>query len=466
MRQPVSTRTAGGFGGFRRSDWSGVLLVLIALLVLVLLTGGTSRYDTPHLMLLRPLAIVAAGFALTTFGWVHWRAYRSLWLLCGAIVLLLVAQLVPLPPALWQALPGREIVVQVDTLTGLGEVWRPLSLFPEGTWNALYALSVPAAVLLLGAQLTEAGRVRLLTVVLLLGLASGLVGVIQAAGTDLRFYRIATENAGLFANRNHQAALLACLFPLLAAWALVPVEKKGAARARHIVAGIVALLLIPLIVVTGSRMGLVVAGVAFLFSCAMLLFPQRRGHTNGWARVAQLALILAAGAAMVLATVHVSRDEALTRLGNVSSEARWPIWESMAGFIPHYLPFGTGAGTFVPVYQIHERDDLLMPAYVNQAHNDWLDLVLTSGVPGIVIALAALVLVVSATRRAFATRGLPGHLRQAGIGIMVVLAFASLSDYPVRTPILSALLAVAAVWAFAPYSEREAAESKRTHAQA
>lgn len=206
MPKSTAHQKTGLHARLRRPDWSPQLVVLGLLLVLVFLTGGSSRYDVPQLVVLRPLAICAAGFALVSFSASHWRTYRPLWILSAAVLLLTSAHLIPLPPEVWRSLPGREIVAEIDMVAGLSDQWRPLSLFPEGTWNALFALSVPLAVLLLAAQLDERDLMRVLVLIVGLCLVSGLIEVLQAAGSDIRFYRITGGAGGLLANRNHQAA--------------------------------------------------------------------------------------------------------------------------------------------------------------------------------------------------------------------------------------------------------------------
>lgn len=435
-------------------DWSVPLGVLTALLVLIFATGGTSRYDTPHIMLLRPAAILAAGFALISFASEHWRAYRPLLLLALASLVLTALHLVPLPPGIWQSLPGREIIAEIDQVAGLEGQWRPLSMFPEGTWNALYAMSVPMAALLLAVQLNEKDRVRLLALVILLCLASGMVGVLQAAGTDVRFYRVSSETAGLFANRNHQAAMLGAMFPMIAALALCASAYTNHTRPVRLVAATGLVALVPLIMVTGSRMGLVVGLIGF--SCLIFMRFSRDAGSKGFAlsgaMQAGAGALIAAG--MAAGSVFLARDKALDRMAaGTENEMRMPVWESMLEFIPQYMPWGSGIGSFVPIYQIHEPPTLLIPGYFNQAHNDWIDIPLTSGLPGAVLALAALIMFALGAKSALAARGVAGHLRKCGIIVILVLAFASLSDYPLRTPILSALFAIAAVWAWSPEAD-------------
>jgi hypothetical protein len=413
----------------------------------------------PHLVVLRPLAVCVLGFALATINVDAWRTYRPAILLFASAVALTALHLIPLPPHTWQALPGRQIIADIDTAAGLKDIWRPLTMFPERTWNALYALSVPLAALLLAAQLNQRDLVRLLVWVTALSLVTGLVGVLQAAGSDISLYHLNPENSGLFANRNHQAAMLACLFPMLGALAMSAPRFSMSARAVRIVSAAVAITLIPLILVTGSRMGLVVAALAFVYTGIVSLWQGAGRRRHAYYSLTLLAAGLATAAAMVLVTIYAARDAAINRLDADAEDLRWQFWESIVAFLPQYLPWGSGVGSFVPVYQIHEPGGMLMPGYVNQAHNDWLDLALTSGAPGIILAAIAVALFARATGAALVAPGITGHIRRAGIGTILVLAFASLSDYPVRTPLISALFAIAAIWACVPSAQRKTAES-------
>ncbi|MGK9626100.1 hypothetical protein O6382_24745, partial [Salmonella enterica subsp. enterica] len=85
-----------------------------------------------------------------------------------------------LPPGLWQALPGRGEIATVDALSGLAGQWRPLTLTPVNALHGLVSLAVPLAVLLLASQLERTDLFRLLPLVIAIGAASGLVGLLQA----------------------------------------------------------------------------------------------------------------------------------------------------------------------------------------------------------------------------------------------------------------------------------------------
>ena len=97
----------------------------------------------------------------------------------GLVALLLVlpvVQLIPLPPALWQALPGRAIERGALDLIGAADTWRPLSVAPARTLAALLALVPPAIVLLMTATLGPAGRT------MVIGMIAGVTGLAVLVG--------------------------------------------------------------------------------------------------------------------------------------------------------------------------------------------------------------------------------------------------------------------------------------------
>ena len=449
----------------RQAAQNAAFWLLCLLLAAAFLLGGGARGDIQSLMVLRPLAVMALGFGLGGLCLAHIRDYRFLCLMALGLAVLPALQLIPLPPSWWSRLPGRSLVVEIGQVAGLVELWRPMSLVPEATLNALYATSVPLAVLVLGIQLDAARRARLLAVVLAMGGISAALSLLQILGDPsgpLFFYRITNPGTpvGLFANHNHQAFLLAFMLPMIA------VAVAGKAGPIRLVGLAAALLLLPIILITGSRAGLVVA-LAAIAAIPLILPRERRQDTlpRGaaqartrmpqarrrivWATVGSVALVL------VGLSVWFGRGLALERLfgDEIQLDSRVRIAPIVIASILAYLPWGTGMGSFERVYQIHEPDGLLGPEYMNHAHNDWLELALTGGLPAILLAAAATCGFVLRARHLFAGKfaGSPA-LTQARLGLAIVLlaALASLTDYPLRVPSLAALFVVASLWAGCP----------------
>jgi O-antigen ligase len=109
-----------------------------------------------------------------------------------------------------------------------------------------------------------------------------------------------------------------------------------------------------------------------------------------------------------------------------------------------HLPWGSGIGSFVPVFQQAFPEALLRPNYINAAHNDYAQVWLEGGIAALLAAAAcacALCLAVAAY-----LRGHAGERRlvwAALLGIFALLAHAG-ADYALRTP---ALMTVAALLA-------------------
>lgn len=430
--------------------------VLAGWLTLVFLLGGGSRNDIQSLMILRPLSVLVLAYGLAGLSREQIAAHRFLLGLAATWLTLHLLQLVPLPPQLWQALPGRGIVTEIDRAAGLGAVWRPLSLAPHGTGNAAWALLAPLAVLVLGVRLSPADRARLLPLLIGIGVFSALLGGLQLLGDPeggLYFYQITNRGSavGLFANRNHQAIFLAALPPMLFAWAALRARESAASsRMWWGAAAALTVFVIPLILVTGSRAGLLTSLLCLLAAPAVLAGGQAPGRGAG----RTLLLLVLAAAGLVLLTVMLGRGLAFERLlGSAESDdLRFRVLPTLLAMIRLYSPWGTGFGSFTEVYELHEPQALLAPVYLNHAHNDWLELVLTGGWPAVALALVAAAgclirlarLVRPADAQQDARELLLGRL---GLLVLLMLALASLGDYPLRTPSLACLAAVVALWA-------------------
>lgn len=459
--------------------FSPAFLALSALLVLVFATGGASRSDVDSLLVLRP---VATGVLFLGLFWLrseHWRANRFLLGWAGAAVLLVFSQLVPLPPQVWQALPGRSLIAQIDQTVGLGDIWRPLTMTPGATRNAFWSLMPPLACLVLAVQLDRRELKQIMGLVIVLGLVSALLAMLQLLGDPrgpLYLYDFTNNGAavGLFANRNHQALLLAALLPMLAVWAFdEPSRSDGSRPENRSIRRIAALsgagFIIPLILITGSRAGLALGLVALGVAAAFTLHSLRQGKSdpttglggsarsvsrNKPRRVSRLmaGLLLLGGVLTLIAvTVTLNRDLAIDRLleRDVTEGARAKILPTVVEITQLYLPWGSGMGSFEQVFQVHEPDALLAPTYMNHAHNDWLELVQTGGLPALLLLAAGLVWTGGLLWRFGWSHAVPHDARrlgQVGASFLVLAGLGSIGDYPLRVPSLACLLVLAMIW--------------------
>lgn len=444
------------------------LLLFFALLVAVALCGGTSRPDS----LSQPLVRLASVLAVAGFVMAPWpRREPSLapvFALLGLIALVTLLQLVPLPPALWSRLPGHAPYLASAAAAGMPQPWRPVNLVPDHGWNSLFVLLVPLATLVALSRLSSRRRAALLGPVAVLALTSAVWGLAQlsgGAGSLLRPYQYSSDQfaSGFFANRNHQALLLAAALPVLAAWATIPDLGRGKRQPRAYIALGIAAFLILMVPTTGSRAGLGLAaiGLAVALALAWPAVSQLIARSSRRRR-RMLTTYGAAGLAAFVALVAVfGRNEAIRRLYalNTGEDVRVQVFGTVWRMTREFFPAGIGMGSFEIVYRRFEPFDQLSPQFLNQAHDDVLQLVLEAGLAGAVLLAVAIAWWARASWRAW--RAPPSPERQAaraGSAILLMTFAASLFDYPLRTPLMMLVVAVAAAWLATP--ERRAVEAE------
>ncbi len=214
----------------------GLFFILLSILLVVLFAaGGASRADAMGQIPVRAAAWLALILAIVLGERPPVRPVLPLAILLAAAVGLVLLQLVPLPPGLWQALPGRAPVVDAVLATGGPQPWRPLPLAPGATANAASALVVPVTVLVLLAGLRGAERAWLPGILLGIVTASTLIGLIQFSGASFNnpFVNDSLgQVSGSFANRNHFALFMALGCVLAPAWAFLDGRQPPAALPR------------------------------------------------------------------------------------------------------------------------------------------------------------------------------------------------------------------------------------------
>lgn len=429
--------------------WIAIFAIAVALL------GGSSRFDAVQLAALRPLAALFFVPALYWMSRDKLVPARAPLAILALMALWTALQLVPLPPLLWQALPGRDTIAALDAIHGLSDVWRPVSWVPMRTWNALFALIVPLVAILLALSVRARKRTVLLVIVGL-GVADAVLGFGQIAqGSESPLYFYTHTNAGtpvgLFANENHSGVFSALVLLVIARLGFGGTQRVG--RIEGIVL-VVAFVLVSLALLgSGSRAALGVGIFALVAAAGMAWLGLRRPHREpgsrpsaAWfARHPQLVLLggLAVMTGLIVVLFQFDRAPGVTSaLGqNAFEDLRWTIapilWEMVA---THWLA-GTGFGSFDALYLTYEPTALQGQDYVNQAHNDWAQFVIEGGLPAIVLLLAFGRWAVGALRSVYALSTKAIVLGIFWATVIVILAGASLVDYPLRTPIFQAVCA-------------------------
>jgi O-antigen ligase len=422
----------------------GLGWLFIAVFAVALVAGGASRLNDLPASIIEVAAALLLPF--TALRWARAEntpptyALVLFAVICAAPAL----QLIPLPPELWTALPGREWAVAVRRAADLPVGWAPLSLTPDLTLRSAAALWAPGTIFLAACVLTREERDRVIWLILIVTVASLCLGVVQITGDKGYLYEHTNRGSlvGFFANRNHQATLLLCTLPLLAALA-AKADISESRRAGYVVLGCGALMVVVMALgAVQSRAGIVLAGLAVLGALAVLWRAGLFGSSKKWIFVV-IATLLAAGS--VVASLALPR--LADRFGKLLDEDRLTIFPNVWARILDYLPVGSGGGSFDVIYRHGERLSQVAPEFINHAHNDFMEVTLEFGVVGVVLICLFVVSAVLLGSKAWREGGAQGR---AGAIVVLLVLLHSMVDYPLRTLAISFVFAFACALFMAP----------------
>lgn len=428
----------------------GLAATLFGILLAALwLAGGASRADALGQAVVRAVAFAALLRVVLRGRRLDFTGVKVVACLLAAMIVLALVQLVPLPPWVWSGLPGREIFAQATF--GEPEPWRSWAIVPSAGHNAAASLVVPWCVLMLVVAMTDRERALLLTMVLGAIAAGALLAVLQ-------FSAVALDNplineplgqiTGNFANRNHFALFVAvgCLVATVGMFGKGRVKVGQAAGTLGLV-----LLFALLILAGGSRAGLALALIALPVSLLLVWKNRIRFGRKlpQWVGPATVGVSAALIVLLVVISIGAGRAVAIDRLFTVDpgEDLRARALPSVIKAIGVYFPFGSGLGGFDPVFRVHEPLELLGRVYLNHAHNDYLEIALDAGLAGVLLLGTAISWWAFASIQVWRAKSeTETTLGQLGSAILLLVFVASAFDYPARTPMMMALITIAAIW--------------------
>lgn len=417
--------------------------MILTYLALVLLLGGAS----------------AAGFganaALQLFGaalisWIWWSDRKpgaistGLRLFLIGLAALAAIQFVPLPPSVWHLLPGREYVARGFELSGIQQPWLTLSLDPWGTLQSL-VWWLPALALFIAMRSALAPTIRhAVWVIAAVAYGSVILAGLQVFQDTAYFYAVTNRGNGVgpFANSNHFGSFLLVTMAFVAAQWLhdVPKPRSGqkAAPVMLQLFGLLAPLAIGIFL--SKSLACTLLMVPMLFGIFLLARPEVK---IGWPWLVTGALVFSIGLAWLLASGFVAND--LMSKSGTAGISRGEFLSNGLKMLRDFAPFGSGLGTFRELYPWYEDPARVGTTFVNHAHNDWLELLIETGIFGLaVLALFIHWFMTTAWQQWFSPRGNNSLALGATMAITAVAAH-SLVDYPLRTAAISSLVAVSCV---------------------
>lgn len=420
----------------------GFMIGALALVSAILL-GGASRENYIEVSIVELLSLPALLWAVWRLSEdAAWSRHRFVVAVLASMAFIPLFQLIPIPAPLWAQWPGHAATAQSLNEAGVEIGWRSISLSPTMTAGHALALLPPIAVFLCALAMDRRERTWLALVVIIGALISLAVGVMQVSmgpASKLYFYKPTNLGSavGLFANRNHQAALLVACLPFAALW--VELGRSGGRYRVLMMTGALSIFLLAIIglVIVKSRAGVFLLVPALAASLAILI--KSGAKNNG-----RLVTMVAGGVAVVLLIGGLfGMGPLIERFSDGTVDGRGATSATVIQAASAYLPFGSGIGSFVPVYMSVEPVDTMSRAFWNHAHNDLAELWLEAG---ILAALAFGVFLVWWLIRAIqAVRmpaGIDASLARAGAAVTALLMIHSTVDYPLRTLALACVFAL------------------------
>jgi O-antigen ligase len=404
-------------------------IVFYGLMALIVLTA--IPYGTPHAW--SQATFECAVFLLTLLWIVHGLLAGS-WRVGNTGLILPIAALIVL--AVLQSL----VWWQVD-VAGV-RVGYSLSADPFESWVFVFRTSALVLATLLLIRFTSSRSRLTILIHTIIGVAviSALFGVArQAMQHSSGFVLPALKPAigyGQFINKNHFAFLMEMAMGLVVGVALM----RGKRRERIPLYLAALLAMWAALVLSLSRGGLMAMTAQIIF--AVLLFVNSRkvrGNQEtksdrfGWTRSVAVKAIMAAALLGIVVTgiVWLAGDQLATGVESAAAEMtavdrtelhegsrRRDIWRASWLMFKAHPIAGAGLGGYwaeVPYY--HQASGVTTP---QQAHNDYLELLASGGLPGAALFIWFAVVLIKQARRS--VRASEGFQRAASLGAIVGLA--------------------------------------------
>lgn len=415
----------------------------VLIIVALFFGGGGAAYGLFNLAVqLVSLSILATNFK-EVCRWLSRQSALFTGLLCATLLLPLI-QLVPLPPNVWQLLPGRDLLAESLLLIGKPNAWYPISLAPSRTFIAFLSLIPVLTTIFLASELDDRAILRVFGVIVFVAVLLLMLGGAQLFTANERFllFRGRINSTALYSNfANHNTAglfyCLALLFATRIGLRSNDVKVQSFAT-RYIIFSIYVAFSFG-VILTQSRSSI---GLLFIIvTMRMIFFWPRWRQSLLRTSLFALIILVAAGAGLGILQGHSRLGDSLARFSNLS-DARPAIWVDTLSSISRFWPAGSGISSFSEVFEVDETLEHVWEFHAGRAHNDYLEVVQEAGVAGAVLLLCWAAWLTKRARLTLRKRPVDVTAAIAIFSIFIV-ALQSIVDYPLRNQAILCLVGLA-----------------------
>lgn len=328
---------------------------------------------------------------------------------------------------------------------GLSEIPRTLSIEPN--WTKLTAFHILALCFLFSAFLIfidSAKRIRkIVMIITIFGFIYSFYAILQMVLSPNKIYGIYeaayASPFGSFVNRHNFAAFMEMTIALPLGLVFVGAVQKDKRLLYFTAIGIMGAAML----LSGSRGGLV-ALLAEIFFLALL--TSTGGKRGGlWFKLAWSVLLIAA---IIAGSIFIGGggESSLTRFAETASSKdittdRSHIWSVTIEAIKERPILGSGLGSFNAAYAKHDTYNGL--GRVEQAHNDYLQILADAGIVGLIIGIFFLFQLFKTGRASIKTQNL--YRRGIAVGALAgcfAILVHSIFDFVLHTTAISIMFLI------------------------
>jgi len=387
----------------RRGFWSSAAFVGLLFLIVATLVP----YGTVHPPIIALFYILVSLISIFTI--ISWATTKEIRL---SLTPLQIPILITIAYSFIQIIPFGELSV----IGGLSGIPNTISQDPFSTLSAaLHFIAIYTVFALALSSFNSAGRIKITALFIsLVGFAAAFFAIIQRAISPQKIYGIyeALEPFGPFVNKHNFAA-----FMCMAVAIPMGMVLQGAVKREHVPIYVIAIALMAVsIFVSTSRGGLVafVAETLFLTFVSSNRFVKDGVRWPKFVLAAVFLITVAVGAALIGGETSFSRLRETAASGDFTSK-RTEIWKVTADVIADGMPLGSGIGAYGAAYTKFDRQNGI--ERVEQAHNDYLQVLADAGLVGLGAGILFLYLLFRLGRRALEIGN--GLRRGVAVGALV-----------------------------------------------
>lgn len=401
------------------------------MILTIMIGGGGGAYGAFNLVVQLASLLILAVNSKVLVAFLVRQPFGFVTLICSTLALPLI-QLVPLPPSIWTALPGRDLLYQSLELIGHSSEWFPISLAPSRTLTAFLSLIPAATIIVLASSLNERDWGNVLRTIVFASAAISVLGGIQLLTSNKHFLIFSERVSSSFfytTFANHNTSGLYFVLALIVVLALDLGFGQGlrsVALQRSMRIGALVIFVISVILSQSrSSMGVLLLVV----SVGLALYAKR-------SKLAQRHVfsVIAVGIVLSVGTLYVLQEN--SRLGGSfgrfeSLEGPRPaVWSDTISSIQRFWPVGSGISSFPEVFEVDETLEHVWEFHAGRAHNDYLEIAQEAGIAGIMLTVAWGTWCVCVGLRA--RNGKYWQRAIFAIAALATIAIQSIVDYPLR----------------------------------